>query len=113
MRKSVKLAAASAVAAVALVGGSAGAAMADGHGGYRYGHDHDNNGFNICGNGSKSLASADDGSDAKIDGKVEAEGVTDQVVCQTGDRNEANVHSDTKTDYAGPGNMVQALLALV
>lgn len=118
MRKSVKLAAASAFAAVALVGGSAGAAMADGHGGYRYGHghghdhDHDNNGFNICGNGSKSLASADDGSDAKIDGDVDAENVTDQTVCQTGDHNEANVHNEVEDGGHGK-SLVQEVLDIL
>lgn len=107
MRKTVKLAAASALAAVALVGGSATAASAHGH---DHGHHHDNNGFNICANhGSHGLVYADDSSHAELDGKAEAEGVTDQTVCQTGEKNKANLHSETEPDYSGNGGVVQMI----
>jgi hypothetical protein len=83
MRKSVKLAAASAIAAVALVGGSATAATAAGH-------DDDHPGVNVCGNGDNhALVSAKDNGDVETD-DIDVTGVNHQVICQVGENNEAN-----------------------
>jgi hypothetical protein len=90
MRKSVKLAAASAIAAVALVGGSATAATAAGH-------DDDHTGFNICGNGTGDSISAHDNGEVETD-DIESTAETTQTVCQVGERNEANVNNETEVD---------------
>jgi hypothetical protein len=89
MRKSVKLAAASAIAAVALVGGSATAATAAGH--------DDEPGFNICGNGDDKGISADDNGEVE-DAEIESAADTKQTVCQVGKNNEANVKNETEYD---------------
>jgi ABC-type amino acid transport substrate-binding protein len=91
MRKSVKLAAASALAAVALAGGSATAASAN--------DKKDEPGINICDNGNDTpLVSAKDNGDVETD-DIEVTGVSQQVTCQVGENNKAN--NINKGDVAG------------
>jgi ABC-type glycerol-3-phosphate transport system substrate-binding protein len=93
MRKSMKLAAASALAAVALVGGTASAAMAAG-----VDHD-DDHGWNFCGNGDgNALVSAKDNGEVYTD-DVEVVGVNKQTICQVGEDNEAT--NINRGDVAG------------
>jgi hypothetical protein len=88
MRKSVKLVA-SALAAVAVVGGSATAASA---------HDKPShkptNGKNVCGNNSGSLVSTAGNSDASLDDIIQT-GQTQQVICQVGQENNAVTYNET------------------
>jgi hypothetical protein len=101
MRKSVKLAAASAIAAVALVGGSATAATAAGH--------DDEPGFNICGNGDGKGISAHDNGEVETD-DIESTAETNQTVCQVGEKNEANVNNETEVeDYSLLGEILGAV----
>jgi hypothetical protein len=89
MRKSVKLAAASALAAVALAGGSATAASANDR--------NDEPGFNACANDDSKLASAHDNGEVETD-EIETTGKTTQTACQVGKKNEANLNNETEVD---------------
>jgi hypothetical protein len=77
MRKSVKLAAASTLAAVAMMGASATAASAN----------EKDDATNVCGNSSQLLASAKD--NGKTEGDVYQTGESHQVICQKGKENYA------------------------
>jgi hypothetical protein len=91
MRKSVKLAAASTLAAIAMVGGSASAASANDW----LGDDQ----VNVCGNDvSGPLASADRLSEAEIE-DVDANGHSKQVICQNGEDNFAVNYNEYEGDF--------------
>jgi hypothetical protein len=84
MRKSVKLVA-SALAAVAVVGGSATAASAD---------SKPIDGKNVCGNDTgQPVASARDNGETTIDDVLLA-GQTTQVICQVGEHNHAVTYNE-------------------
>jgi hypothetical protein len=93
VRKFGRLAAASTLAAVGMVGASAGAA--DAHSG----HGEPGGGTNICGNSAdQPVVSSDEGGDSAQNGESR------QIICQNGQTNYAITHNETNVI---DGDMIQ------